>query len=56
MAFQADLPAPVYGFTGKGARERRRRYLEGAQRGYLEDDRALEAFFEEALERARRRR
>jgi len=51
MALQAGLPTPAYGFTGRGARERRRRYLDAVQRGYLQDYDDLTRFFAEALTR-----
>lgn len=54
MAQQAGLPAPEYAFAGKGAIERRGKYLEAVKRGYAADYRLLVDFFVEALERALR--
>jgi cell filamentation protein len=51
MALQAGLPAPDYGFAGRGARERRAEYLAAVKRGYAADYVPLTAFFAAALER-----
>jgi cell filamentation protein len=56
MAFQAGLPAPDYGFAGRGAERRRRAYLEAVRRGYVQDYEPLTVFFAEALERRLRER
>jgi cell filamentation protein len=51
MAMQAGLPAPVYGFTGRGAKKQRTRYLECVNGGYVGDYDALTDFFRAAIER-----
>jgi len=51
MALQAGLPAPDYGFVGRGARRRRAAYLKAVRKGYIQDYESLTAFFVEALER-----
>lgn len=51
MALQAGLPAPHYGFVGRGSRVERGRYLAAVQRGYLTDYEDLAAFFRDAIER-----
>jgi cell filamentation protein len=51
MAFQAGLPAPAYGFTGRGARKRRDQYLSAALDGYGGNYAPLTAFFLDALGR-----
>lgn len=51
MALQAGYPPPDYGFLGRGARSNRSRYLQGVQRGYLQDYTLLTEFFLEAVER-----
>ena len=51
MVFQAGLPAPDYGFVGRGARARQGAYLEAVKRGYGEDYEPLAAFFAGAIER-----
>jgi len=56
MAFQAGLPAPDYGFVGRGAKGRRAAYLEAVRKGYVRDYGPLTAFFVEALERRLRGR
>jgi cell filamentation protein len=56
MALQAGLPAPDYGFTGRGSRRRRGAYLEAVRAGYLQDYEPLTDFFVEALERRLRER
>ncbi len=53
MAFQAGFPAPTYGFTGRGSRARRERYLAAVTQGYGRDYDALAEFFAEAMERRR---
>jgi cell filamentation protein len=55
MAFQADLPAPDYGFVGRNAKNRSAAYLEAVRRGYVRDYDRLTTFFAEALERRLRR-
>lgn len=55
MAFQAGLPAPDYGFTGRNAKSRSAAYLEAVMRGYVRDYDRLTTFFAEALERRLRR-
>jgi len=55
MAFQADLPAPDYGFVGRDAQKRRVAYLEAVRQGYLQDYDPLTDFFVEALEHRLRR-
>jgi hypothetical protein len=56
MALQAGLPAPDYGFAGRGAGRRREAYLEAVKKGYVQDYEPLTAFFVEALERRLRER
>jgi len=56
MAFQAGLPAPAYGFAGRGSERRRRTYLKAVRAGYLQDYEPLTLFFMEALERRLRER
>lgn len=51
MALQAGLPVPDYGFTGRGARTRRTRYLTAVMRGYVQDYDFLADFFAEGIER-----
>jgi cell filamentation protein len=51
MAFQANLPAPAYGFAGPGSRVRRARYLAAVKQGYVQNYDALADFFAEAMER-----
>lgn len=51
MAAQAGLPPPNYGFTGRGSRAQRARYLAAVQAGYLERYDDLTAFFVDALVR-----
>ena len=51
MAMQAGLPAPAYGFTGRGAKKQRATYMEAVNRGYAGDYEALTDFFREAIER-----
>ena len=51
MAMQADLPAPAYGFMGRGAKKQRTRYLECVNRGYGGDYDPLTDFFRAAIER-----
>ncbi len=53
MAFQAELPAPDYGFTGQGARSRRAHYLAAVRKAYSGDYEDLRGFFPDALERRR---
>ena len=52
MALQAGLPAPVYGFIGRGGRARQEGYLNAVKRGYLADYDLLTTFFADALNRA----
>lgn len=56
MALQAGLPAPEYGFSGRGAVARKARYLRGVQRGYVKDYQLLAGWFADALGRALDRR
>jgi len=51
MALQAGVPAPAYGFTGRGAKARRTFYLDAVGSGYVEDYEPLERFFADAIER-----
>lgn len=51
MAFQAGLPAPDYGFAGRGAERRRGAYLEAVRKGCVQNYEPLTVFFVEALER-----
>ena len=51
MAAQAGLPLPAYGFTGKGSKVNRERYLKSVIAGYAQNYEALSCFFAEALER-----
>ena len=51
MALQAGLPAPGYGFTGRGAKARRVGYLDAIVGGYVKDYAPLARFFTEAIER-----
>jgi cell filamentation protein len=51
MALQAGLPAPDYGFTGRGSRANRDQYLQGVIRGYRCDYDLLADFFVAALRR-----
>ncbi len=51
MALQAGLPAPTYGFTGRGSKARRDHYLEAVKKGYLRSYDALVGVFLEAFER-----
>ena len=51
MALQAGLPAPDYGFIGRGSRKKSATYLEAVRKGYVQDYEALAAFFVEVLER-----
>jgi cell filamentation protein len=51
MALQAGLPAPDYGFTGRGGKVRQREYLIAVGAGYVQDYEALTRFFLEAIER-----
>ena len=51
MALQAGLPAPAYGFTGRGSKARKNHYLEAVKKGYLRDYDALTCVFLEAVER-----
>jgi len=51
MALQAGLSYPVYGFTGRGSRQQRKRYLAAVKGGYLMRYDDLTGFFVEALER-----
>ncbi|OHB78469.1 MAG: hypothetical protein A2Z25_21225 [Planctomycetes bacterium RBG_16_55_9] len=55
MAFQAGLPAPDYGFLGRGAKKRRAAYLGGVLKGYVQDYGRLTDFFVEALKRRLRK-
>jgi cell filamentation protein len=55
MAFQAGLPAPDYGFTGRNSKSRSAAYLEAVRQGYMRDYDRLTTFFAEALERRLRR-
>jgi cell filamentation protein len=54
MAAQAGCPLPEYGLSGRGALNRRRRYLTAVRQGYLQNYEGLTDFFEEALLRADR--
>jgi hypothetical protein len=54
MAFQADLPSPIYGFIGRGSRRRQAEYLEAVKRAYVRDYRPLAAFFEAAVRKGLR--
>jgi len=51
MALQAGLSYPVYGFVGRGGRQKRERYLAAVKGGYLMRYDDLTGFFVEALER-----
>jgi cell filamentation protein len=51
MALQAGLPAPDYGFSGRGSTARRTDYLDAVKKGYMQDYEPLARFFEDALER-----
>ena len=51
MAAQAGLPAPVYGFSGRGSEKRRAEYLLAVQQGYIENYLPLARFFEVAVRR-----
>jgi cell filamentation protein len=51
MAQQADYPAPLMRFEGRGSQQERERYLNAVKRGYLQDYDALADFFREAIER-----
>lgn len=51
MALQAGLATPDCGFTGKGSRLRKRRYLDAVSEGYSTNYEPLTEFFTEALER-----
>jgi cell filamentation protein len=55
MAYQAGLPAPLYGFVGRGAKAHREQYLRAVQNGYVGNYADLAAFFAEALDRRRGR-
>ena len=56
MAYQAGLPAPAYGFVGRGSKVRRTQYLEAVRDGYLGNYDDLADFFAEAMERRREAR
>lgn len=51
MALQAGLPAPAYGFTGRGAKTRQQQYLHAVKEGYLKNYDVLTRVFLEAIER-----
>ncbi|MDD4890049.1 MAG: Fic family protein, partial [Phycisphaerae bacterium] len=51
MAFQARLPAPDYGLTGRGSRSRQNAYLEAVKAGYAENHVPLTDFFAVAFAR-----
>jgi cell filamentation protein len=55
MALQAQLPAPDYGFLGRGAQRQRERYLNAIGQAYVQDYRFLADFFADAIERQVRR-
>lgn len=48
-ALQEELPAPVYGFAGRGSREQQKDYLKAVKRGYAADYDLLTTFFADAL-------
>ena len=52
MAMQAGFPAPspAYGFSGRGSKERKNRYLGAVAEGYTGNYRDLATFFARALE------
>ena len=54
MALQAGLAVPDYGFTGRGAKTQRERYLAAIVAGYTMDYEPLTAFLEAALARSPR--
>lgn len=51
MFAQSGLSIPDYGFTGRGAKLRRSRYLNAVIKAYYQDYSDLARFLEEALER-----
>ncbi len=51
LCLQANMPVPEYGFTGKGSRKQREKYLQAVIHGYSQDYRALVDFFTDALSR-----
>jgi cell filamentation protein, protein adenylyltransferase len=51
MSLQASPATPEYGFTGKGMKEQRRKYLSAVIQGYQKNYEPLTRFFVEALER-----
>jgi len=56
MAFQANLPAPDYRFTGRGSTSSRKKYLGGVIKAYAADYSLLTDFFVEAFDRSLRLR
>ena len=55
MAIQGGLPAPTYGFRGKGSEARRRQYMHAVLAGYARDYEPLTEVLLEGVERALRR-
>lgn len=55
MALQAGLPNPDYGFTGRGAKQRRADYLSGVIQAYAANVQPLADFFVTAFVRTLRR-
>ena len=53
MALQGGFPVPEYGFVGKGAAIRQKRYLDGVKRGYIRDYQPLADFFAGTITRGR---
>ena len=53
---RAGLPAPAYGFVGRGSEVQRTQYLEAVRNGYLGNYDDLADFFAEAVERRRQAR
>lgn len=49
MAMQAGLPAPEYGFVGRGSTKRRTAYLRAVVAGYRNDYRPLSAILLEGF-------
>jgi hypothetical protein len=52
---QAGWAPPDYGFSGRGSRDRRTKYLSCVKAGYRKDYSALAGLLREALERRRER-